>query len=370
MKRIMLGLSLCVAFGANAQKRLDLNVKIPGLPNGDTVVLWGPLTNTVDTAIVKNNSIHFDKDMTAGGSTYIMQVGNDGNEQHGTFLYLEAGKMNITGKGPFFKDAVMTGSPFVADWVDISKNILVGDTLSTEKDALTNRMNAASQIGDADAANEALNAINALNKSQVDACLKWINNHPNSGVSSFLINAYLAPAMGRDDLVALINKLGPDVQNTFTIKKMLTGLIGGSNFGKLLNNPAPAVSVPDAGGKAISLADFKGKYVLLDFWASWCKPCRAITPALAAAYEKYKNKGFTILSVSLDDNKAKWLQAIAEDKMVWPQGCDLKAAASPAAVAYGVQAIPASMLVDPNGKIIVVGIAGDALDAKLAELLK
>lgn len=369
MKKMMLGLSLCVAFGANAQKRLDLNVKIPGLPNGDTVILWGPLANTVDTAIVKNSTIHFDKDMTAGGSTYIMQVGMDANEQHGTFLYLEAGKMNITGKGPYFKDVVMTGSPFVADWVDISKNILVGDTISIQKEATTNRMNAAIQIGDADAAKEASDALNALNKSQIDACLKWINSHPNSGVSSFLINAYLATAMEKSDLVALINKLGPDVQNTFTIKKMMTGLTGGS-FGKLLNNPAPAVSIPDASGKTISLADFKGKYVLLDFWASWCKPCRALTPALAASYEKYKNKGFTILSVSLDENKAKWLQAIAEDKMVWPQGCDLKAAASPVAVAYGVQAIPASMLVDPNGKIIIVGIAGEALDAKLAELLK
>ena len=369
MKKMMLGLSLCVAFGANAQKRLDLNVKIPGLPNGDTVILWGPLANTVDTAIVKNNTIHFDKDMTAGGSTYIMQVGNDGNDQHGTFLYLEAGKMNITGNGPYFKNTVMTGSPFVADWVDISKNVVGNDTLSVQKTALEAKINAANLIGDAEAANAAFGELTALNKREVDACLKWINSHPNSGAASFLINAYLANAMDKNELVTLINKMGPDVQNTFTIKKMLTGLTGG-NFGKLLNNPAPAVSMPDASGKTISLADFKGKYVLLDFWASWCKPCRALTPALAATYEKYKNKGFTIFSVSLDDNKAKWLQAIAEDKMVWPQGCDLKAAASPAAVAYGVQAIPASMLVDPNGKIIVVGIAGDALDAKLAELLK
>jgi thiol-disulfide isomerase/thioredoxin len=369
MKKIMLGLSLCVAFGANAQKRLDLNVKIPGLPNGDTVWLWGPLTNTVDTAVVKNGTIHFDKDMTAGGSTYIMQVGKDGKEEHGTFFYLEAGKMNVTGNGPYFQNAVLTGSPFVADWVDISKNVLVADTLSAQKDALTNKIVAANQIGDADAANEAANALKVLNKSQVDACLKWINSHPNSGVCSFLINAYLANTMDKTELVALINKLGPDVQSTFTIKKMLTGLTGG-NFGKLLNNPAPAVSAPDANGKTISLADLKGKYVLLDFWASWCKPCRALTPSLAATYEKYKNKGFTILSVSLDDNKAKWLQAIAEDKMVWSQVSDLKGGESPIAVAYGVQAIPASMLIDPDGKIIVVGIAGEILDAKLAELLK
>ncbi|MGO4294479.1 redoxin domain-containing protein [Chitinophaga sp. RAB17] len=368
MKKIMLGLSLCVAFGANAQKRLDLNVKIPGLPNGDTVVLWGPLTNTVDKAVVANGAFHFDVDMKDGGSTYIMQVGNDGNDQHGTVLYLEAGKMNITGKGPYFKDAVLTGSPFVADWVDISKNILDGDTLGAQKDALANKMAAASQIGDAEAAQEANVALMALNQREVDASLKWINSHPNSGVCSYLVNSYLS-ALPKRDVMNIIDKLGPDAKNTFTIRKMMADFTGG--IINLKGKDAPAFTMPDAGGKAVSLADFKGKYVLLDFWASWCKPCRAATPGLAAVYEKYKNKNFTVVSVSLDKDKTKWLQAVAEDKMVWPQISDLQAEDSPVTKAYGVKAIPAAVLIDPSGKVIRVGVAaGDELDQLLTDLLK
>ncbi|HEY9259365.1 TlpA disulfide reductase family protein [Chitinophaga sp.] len=369
MKKVMLGLSLCVAFGANAQKRLDLTAKIPGLPNGDTVVLWGPLTQTVDKVVITNSSFHFDVDMKDGGSTYILQIGKDEKEDRGIVLYLEAGKVNITGKGPNFKNMVMTGSPFVADWVDVNKTVRAVDTLNAQKEALSNKVLAAQQIGDADAAREANEALSALNQNEVVASLKWINSHPNSGVCSFLINAYLSNNIPKKDLLGVIEKLGPDAKNTFTIKKMISQLTGGAS--SLKGKEAPAFTLPDTNGKAISLSDYKGKYVLLDFWASWCKPCRAATPGLISAYEKYKNKNFTIVSISMDTDKAKWLQAIAEDKMAWTQLSDLKAVESPAAKAYGVQAIPYTMLIDPNGKVVNVGIGGaEGLDLVLSDLLK
>ncbi|MBO9731566.1 MAG: AhpC/TSA family protein [Chitinophaga sp.] len=369
MKQVLLGLSFLAAFSANAQKRLDLNVKIAGLPNGDTVLLWGPLTKTLDTSVVKNGTIHYNIDMSNGGSTYIMQVGLDGNEKHGTVLYLEEGKMNITGKGPYFEGAQMTGSPFVADWADIAQNFLY-NTSNKESAALQQKLEAASAIGDADAAREAKAALDELNKKDVAAALKWVNDHPNSGAASFLINAILMNAMDRAQVMDVINKTGVNVQSTATIKKMIKDITGSERLTKMLNNPAPDFSGPDTNGKTIKLSDLKGKYVLLDFWASWCKPCREVTPKMAAVYEKYKGKGFTILSVSLDDKKEKWLQAIAEDKMTWLQVSDLKGGESPIAELYGVKAIPATMLIDPSGKLISMGINGDALDAKLAELLK
>ena len=126
----------------------------------------------------------------------------------------------------------------------------------------------------------------------------------------------------------------------------------------------------DTTGKAVSLSDFRGQYVLVDFWASWCKPCRAENPNLLAAYNKYKNKNFTILGVSLDEDKGRraWLGAVKKDSLPWTQVSDLKGFQSKAAVMYGVSAIPTNFLVDPSGKIIARNLRGEDLEKKLATL--
>ncbi|WP_316825446.1 TlpA disulfide reductase family protein [Pedobacter miscanthi] len=127
----------------------------------------------------------------------------------------------------------------------------------------------------------------------------------------------------------------------------------------------------DPTGKPVKLSDFKGQYVLVDFWASWCKPCRAENPNLLKAYNKYKTKNFTILGVSIDeeDSKKAWLHAIEQDGMPWTQTSELKGANSQAALAYGVEAIPANFLISPEGKILAKNLRGDELEKKLAELL-
>jgi peroxiredoxin len=124
-------------------------------------------------------------------------------------------------------------------------------------------------------------------------------------------------------------------------------------------------------GKPVRLSDFKGKYVLLDFWASWCGPCRKETPALVKAYNKYQEKGFTILSVSLDKSteKTAWLQAIEKDGMVWNNVSDLNFWRNEAAVLYGIKSVPANFLIDPSGKIVAKDLRGEEVEAKLAELL-
>jgi len=133
--------------------------------------------------------------------------------------------------------------------------------------------------------------------------------------------------------------------------------------------PDLAFSSPD--GKVIKLSDLRGKIVLVDFWASWCRPCRMENPNVVAAYKKFKDKGFTIYSVSLDQDAAKWKGAIQQDGLEWPNHVsDLKGWQSAAAMMYGVQGIPAQFLLDKDGKIVAKNLRGEQLEEKLAELLK
>ena len=127
----------------------------------------------------------------------------------------------------------------------------------------------------------------------------------------------------------------------------------------------------DTTGKPVKLSDFRGRYVLVDFWASWCKPCRAENPNLLKAYNKFKDKNFTILGVSLDDEDGRkaWLHAVAKDGMPWTQVSELKGFKSKAAVDYGINAIPANFLIAPDGKIIARNLRGDELEKKLSQVL-
>ena len=133
---------------------------------------------------------------------------------------------------------------------------------------------------------------------------------------------------------------------------------------------APAIEYKDENGKAVSLASFKGKYVLLDFWASWCGPCRAENPNVVKMYQKYKAKGFEILSISLDQDEKAWKEAIKKDGLVWSHVADLAYSQQTLATNYNVQAIPKTFLLDKEGKIIAKNLRGKALEEKLAELLQ
>ncbi len=163
----------------------------------------------------------------------------------------------------------------------------------------------------------------------------------------------------------------PDHQGIASVKTALEIQAGMQEESSWIGKEAPEITMPDVNGKEVKLSSFRGKYVLVDFWASWCGPCRAENPNLVSAYNKYKDKNFTILGVSLDrpGQKDKWLKAIKDDGLTWPQISDLQFWNSPVVATYRFSGIPFNVLVDPQGKIVAEELRGTALDRKLAEIL-
>lgn len=221
-----------------------------------------------------------------------------------------------------------------------------------EKDSV-----AAQRMGDS--ARQALLRWKVLRKSE------FIRTHPNSIVSAMEIRALLfnAPA---SELKALYDVLDVPVKNTFTGRELNQKIYAMMNTD--IGVTAKDFTLKDVNGNGVSLYSFRGKYVLIDFWASWCVPCRMENPNVVAAYHKFKDKGFEILSVSLDGDAQKWKDAIAKDHLNWTHVSELKGWSSTVAQQYAVAAVPSNFLLDPRGVIIAKNLRGEALEKKLEEI--
>ncbi|MBC8084085.1 MAG: AhpC/TSA family protein [Hymenobacter sp.] len=208
----------------------------------------------------------------------------------------------------------------------------------------------------------------ALQTRGTEGMKTLVRQHPASVVSSFVVANLINPEEQftfADSMTTVFKTTQPDSRYTKALAAKLEPMRSTA-----VGVQAPEINLAAPDGKPVALSSLRGKYVLIDFWASWCGPCRRENPNVVKAYNKYKGKGFEIYGVSFDQDREKWLKAIQADGLSWKHVSDLKGWESAAGQTYSVKSIPASILLDPQGRIIGKNLRGEALEAKLAAVLK
>ncbi len=196
---------------------------------------------------------------------------------------------------------------------------------------------------------------------------EYILAHPNQFVSLNLLDEYAGQFIDYRDIDPVFNHLSPSIRNS--VKGRIYAKRIEDSKTTAVGTIAPLFEMNDTAGNMIALSSFKGKYVLIDFWASWCGPCRAANPELKKVYTEFKHTNFEILGVSLDFNRGNWIKAIDQDSLTWFHVSDLKYWKNAAAVQYGIVSVPQNVLIDPSGRIVARNLSGKKLEDTLRRLL-